>query len=210
MKRTIAIFTGKRAEYGPQYPIIKAINAHPDLTAICSLAGRTWTRTSGPPPKSEIERDGFASSRGEDDHAPRHAGRHGPGHRTASSAFPRGWTPSRPDFLVVYADRSRGLAAHRGTQMGFHRAHRKAATTGAAPGHSVRHAMTKLVAPHLPPKRRPPSAFCAQSWARSPGGVQRGLPALDLIARAYAGRRSWPTATAWTFRGRWPCSPSTP
>ena len=30
-KRKVAIFTGNRAEYGLQYPIIKAVNEHPDL-----------------------------------------------------------------------------------------------------------------------------------------------------------------------------------
>ena len=31
MRRKIAVFTGNRAEYGLQYPILKAINEHPDL-----------------------------------------------------------------------------------------------------------------------------------------------------------------------------------
>ena len=30
-KRVVAVFTGNRAEYGLQYPILKAIAAHPDL-----------------------------------------------------------------------------------------------------------------------------------------------------------------------------------
>ena len=30
-KRTIAIFTGNRAEYGLQYPILRAVDRHPDL-----------------------------------------------------------------------------------------------------------------------------------------------------------------------------------
>ena len=31
MKKIIAVFTGNRAEYGLQYPVLKAIDAHPDL-----------------------------------------------------------------------------------------------------------------------------------------------------------------------------------
>ena len=30
-KRIVAVFTGNRAEYGLQYPVLNAINDHPDL-----------------------------------------------------------------------------------------------------------------------------------------------------------------------------------
>ena len=38
-KRKIGIYTGNRAEYGLQYPIIKAIDAHPDLEYYLFVSG---------------------------------------------------------------------------------------------------------------------------------------------------------------------------
>ena len=38
-KRKIAIFTGNRAEYGLQYPIIKAIDARSDLEYFLLVSG---------------------------------------------------------------------------------------------------------------------------------------------------------------------------
>jgi UDP-N-acetylglucosamine 2-epimerase (non-hydrolysing)/GDP/UDP-N,N'-diacetylbacillosamine 2-epimerase (hydrolysing) len=38
-KRKIAIYTGNRAEYGLQFPIIKAIAGHPDLEYYLLVSG---------------------------------------------------------------------------------------------------------------------------------------------------------------------------
>jgi UDP-N-acetylglucosamine 2-epimerase (non-hydrolysing)/GDP/UDP-N,N'-diacetylbacillosamine 2-epimerase (hydrolysing) len=47
-KRTIAVFTGNRAEYGLQYPILKALTQHPDLDYKLIVSGahldNNWLR----------------------------------------------------------------------------------------------------------------------------------------------------------------------
>ena len=56
--RTIAVFTGNRAEYGLQYPILRAIAAHPDLDYRLIVSGAHLDPHFGRT-LEEIERDGF-------------------------------------------------------------------------------------------------------------------------------------------------------
>ena len=57
-KRTIAVFTGNRAEYGLQFPILKAIDAHPDLDYRLIVSGAHLDTDFGRT-LAEIEADGF-------------------------------------------------------------------------------------------------------------------------------------------------------
>jgi UDP-N-acetylglucosamine 2-epimerase len=57
-KRKIAIFTGNRAEYGLQYPIIKAVDQHPDLEYLLLVSGAHLDGNFGRT-LSEIQEDGF-------------------------------------------------------------------------------------------------------------------------------------------------------
>ena len=57
-KRTIAIFTGNRAEYGLQLPILRAVDAHPDLEYKLLVSGAHLDQKFGRTLK-EIQRDGF-------------------------------------------------------------------------------------------------------------------------------------------------------
>ncbi len=185
MKRKIAIFTGNRAEYGLQYPIIKAINAHPDLEGYLFVGGAHLDEDFGAT-KGEIERDGFAI----------HAEvsmtmRHDTLAATAQAigtgiiSLAEGLDALRPDFLVVYADRFEGLAAVvAGTQMGIPTAHIEGGdiTEGGALDDSVRHAMTKLS--HLHFTTNEEAAGRVRQLGEEPWRVFNvGFPALDLIAQ---------------------------
>jgi UDP-hydrolysing UDP-N-acetyl-D-glucosamine 2-epimerase len=184
-KRKIAIFTGNRAEYGLQYPIIKAINAHPDLEGFLFVGGAHLDEDFGAT-KNEIEKDGFAI------HAEvKMSMRHDTLASTAQAigtgiiSLSESLDALRPDFLVVYADRFEGLAAVvAGTQMGIPTAHIEGGdiTEGGALDDSVRHAMTKLS--HLHFTTNEEAAERVRKLGEEPWRVFNvGFPALDLIAQ---------------------------
>ncbi|MFZ2159391.1 MAG: hypothetical protein WAV72_25165, partial [Bradyrhizobium sp.] len=57
-KRKVAVFTGNRAEYGLQFPILKAINEHPDLEYQLIVSGAHLDSNFGRT-LEEIQGDGF-------------------------------------------------------------------------------------------------------------------------------------------------------
>ncbi len=57
-KRTIAVFTGNRAEYGLQYPILRAVDKHPDLDYRLLVSGAHLDTHFGRT-LDEIRSDGF-------------------------------------------------------------------------------------------------------------------------------------------------------
>ena len=57
-QRTIAVFTGNRAEYGLQYPILRAIDRHPDLDYRLLVSGAHLDQNFGST-LDEIRADGF-------------------------------------------------------------------------------------------------------------------------------------------------------
>jgi len=146
-KRKIAIFTGNRAEYGLQYPIIKAIAKHPRLRYYLFVSGAHLDEKFGYT-KKEIEKDGFKVWKEVKVNV------------KADNLFSTTQTIGyivielskalnelKPDFLIVYADRFEGLAAVvAGSQMGIPVAHVEGGdiTEGGALDDYVRHAMTKL------------------------------------------------------------------
>lgn len=146
-KRKIAIFTGNRAEYGLQYPIINAISKHPNLDYYLLVSGAHLDEKFGYT-KKEIEKDGFAvyeEIKGEVKKDDLYSTTQVIGHIIVNLST--ALKDLDPDFLVVYADRFEGLAAViAGSQMGIPVAHIEGGdvTEGGALDDYVRHAMTKL------------------------------------------------------------------
>lgn len=182
-KRIIAVFTGNRAEYGLQYPILKAIAAHPDLEYRLIVSGAHLDPNFGRTLK-EITDDGFQVHAEvkvdlESDTLYATAQAIGTGVISMSHALDR----IRPDMLVVYADRFEGFAAViAGTQMNVPTAHVEGGdiTQGGALDDSVRHAMTKLAHLHFTTNQQASNRVLAMG--EEPWRVHTvGFPAIDLI-----------------------------
>lgn len=184
MTRTIAVFTGNRAEYGLQYPILRAIDRHPDLDYRLIVSGAHLDDNFGRT-LAEIEADGFAVHAEvkidmESDTLTATARAIGSGIVSMSKALEE----LRPDMLVVYADRFEGFAAViAGTQMNVPTAHVEGGdlTEGGALDDSVRHAMTKLAHLHFTTNRQASNRILAmgeEDWRVH----TVGFPAIDLIA----------------------------
>ena len=183
-RRRVAVFTGNRAEYGLQYPILKAISEDSRLDYFLLVSGahlkEDFGRTVG-----EIESDGFRVHAEVKIEMPEDtlfatAQAIGSGVVSLSHALDE----LRPDFLVVYADRFEGLAAVvAGTQMGIPTAHVEGGdyTEGGTLDDSVRHAMTKLAHLHFTTNEQ--AAERVRRLGEEPWRVfDVGLPALDLVA----------------------------
>ncbi|NKB20044.1 MAG: UDP-N-acetylglucosamine 2-epimerase (hydrolyzing) [Alphaproteobacteria bacterium] len=184
MTRIIAVFTGNRAEYGLQYPVLRAIDDHPDLDYRLIVSGAHLDDNFGRT-LAEIEADGF-SIHAEvkidmaEDNLDATAQAIGSGVMSMGQALKE----LRPDILVVYADRFEGLAAVvAGTQMNVPTAHIEGGdlTEGGALDDSVRHAMTKLAHLHFTTNQQASNRILAmgeEDWRVH----TVGFPAIDLIA----------------------------
>ena len=182
-RRRVAVFTGNRAEYGLQYPILRALHADPRIETFL-LAGGAHLEENFGKTVAEIEADGFQVYRQVEirmAHDTLFATAQAIGSAVLSlSAI---LDELRPDVLVVYADRYEGFAAMiTGTQMNIPTAHIEGGdyTEGGALDDSVRHAMTKLAHLHF--------ATNAQAVKRILGLGEEawrvfnvGQPSLDLI-----------------------------
>jgi len=182
-KRRIAVFTGNRAEYGLQFPILRAIATHPELEYFL-LAGGAHLQGDFGKTLAEIEGDGFKVYRQvqiemQQDTLFATAQAIGSGIQSLSRILDK----LRPDFLVVYADRYEGFAAMiTGTQMNIPTAHIEGGdyTEGGALDDSVRHAMTKLAHLHFATNEQ--AAERIRRLGEEPWRVFNvGMPALDLI-----------------------------
>jgi len=181
--RKVAIFTGNRAEYGLQYPIIKAIAARGDLEYFLLVSGAHLQEDFGRT-KDEIQKDGFRVY-GEvrldmdGDTVLATAQAIGSGILNLSRVLEE----IRPDLLLVYADRFEGFAAViAGSQMNIPTAHVEGGdlTEGGALDDSVRHAMTKLSHLHFTTNEQ--AADRVRRLGEEPWRVFNvGFPALDLI-----------------------------
>src|SRR3989338_7076806 len=183
-KRKIAIFTGNRAEYGLQYPIIRAISRHPDLEYYLLVSGAHLQEDFGYTLK-EIEKDSFnvygeVKLTMEQDNLYGTAQAIGSGILSLSPFLDK----IKPDFFVVYADRFEGFSAIiTGTQMGIPTAHIEGGdiTEGGALDDSVRHAMTKLAHLHFTTNEQAKERIL--KLGEEPWRVFNvGFPAIDLIA----------------------------
>jgi UDP-N-acetylglucosamine 2-epimerase (non-hydrolysing)/GDP/UDP-N,N'-diacetylbacillosamine 2-epimerase (hydrolysing) len=182
-KRIVAVFTGNRAEYGLQYPILKAIAAHPDLDYRLIVSGAHLDSDFGRTLK-EIADDGFTIHAEvkinlESDTLYATAQAIGTGIVSMSRAL----AEIKPDLLVVYADRFESFAAViAGTQMNVPTAHVEGGdiTEGGALDDTVRHAMTKLAHLHFTTNQQASNRLLAMGeelWRVH----TVGFPAIDLI-----------------------------
>lgn len=182
-KRVVAVFTGNRAEYGLQFPILKAIAAHPALEYRLIVSGAHLDPHFGRT-LEEIRKDGFTP------HAEVKIEMKGDTKSSTANAIGTGVVSMaraldrlKPDLLVVYADRFEGFAALiAGTQMSIPTAHVEGGdvTEGGALDDSVRHAMTKLAHLHFTTNenaRRRILAMGEAAWRVH----NVGFPAIDLI-----------------------------
>lgn len=185
-KRVIAVFTGNRAEYGLQFPILKAIDEHPNLEYKLIVSGAHLDKNFGRT-LSEIEADGFRVAAEvkidlNEDSLAATAQAIGTGVVSMSKALQE----IKPDALVVYADRFEGFAALiAGTQMGIPTAHIEGGdiTEGGALDDSVRHAMTKLA--HLHFTTNEEAAWRVRQMGEEGWRVFNvGFPAIDLIKQS--------------------------
>ena len=182
--RIVAVFTGNRAEYGLQFPVLKAIRAHPNLDYRLIVSGAHLDPQFGRT-LSEIEVDGLSIHSevkidvvADDLDATAQA--IGSGVISVGKALGE----IRPDILVVYADRFEGFAASiAGSQMNIPTAHIEGGdlTEGGALDDSVRHAMTKLSHLHFTTNLQATNRIIAMG--EEPWRVHTvGFPAIDLIA----------------------------
>ncbi len=183
-KRIIAVFTGNRAEYGLQYPILRAIERHPDLDYRLLVSGAHLDPNFGKT-REEIQKDGFhidAEIKIEMDASNLYATAQaiGTGILSVSQALDK----LKPDMMVVYADRFESLAAiTASTQMNVPTAHIEGGdlTEGGALDDSVRHAMTKLAHLHFTTNQQATNRLLGmgeEDWRVHTAG----FPAIDLIS----------------------------
>ena len=183
-KRIIAVFTGNRAEYGLQYPILKAIDKHPNLDYRLLVSGAHLDSNFGRT-LDEIRDDGFRIEAEikiemDADSLIATAQAIGSGVLEISKALAK----IKPDLMIVYADRFEGLAAViAASQTNVPTAHVEGGdlTEGGALDDSVRHAMTKLSHLHFTTNAQASNRILAmgeEAWRVH----TVGFPAIDLIA----------------------------
>ena len=182
--RRVAIFTGNRAEYGLQFPVLKAVSEHPALDYLLLVSGAHLDNTFGRT-LEEIRNDGFridCEIRIEMNVDSRIATAHAIGEGVLSIS--KVLEQTRPDIVVVYADRFEGFAAViAASQMNIPIAHIEGGdlTDGGALDDSVRHAMTKLSHLHFTTNHQATNRVLAMG--EEPWRVHTvGFPAIDLIS----------------------------
>lgn len=182
--RRVAVFTGNRAEYGLQYPILRALSADSRFEYFLMVGGAHLQQDFGRTMK-EIEADGFRVHRQvdiemEQDTLFSTAQAIGTGVLSVSRIL----ADLQPDLFVVYADRFESFAAIiASTQMNVPTAHIEGGdyTEGGALDDSVRHAMTKLAHLHFATNEQ--AAERIRGLGEEPWRVHVvGFPALDLVA----------------------------
>ena len=185
-KRIIAVFTGNRAEYGLQFPVLKAIDAHSDLDYKLIVSGAHLDKNFGET-LAEIKRDGFRVS--EEVKIEMDAGTLESNVQAIGSgilSIGKALRKLKPDMMVVYADRFEGLAAVvASTQMNIPTAHIEGGdlTDGGALDDSVRHAMTKLSHLHFTTNQQASNRVLGmgeEKWRVH----TVGFPAIDMISES--------------------------
>ncbi|MEY8216220.1 MAG: UDP-N-acetylglucosamine 2-epimerase [Colwellia sp.] len=182
-KRKIAVFTGNRAEYGLQFPILKAIEKHENLEYQLIVSGAHLDGNFGST-LDEIRNDGFhidAEVKIQMDIDSQVATAQSIGSGIVSIS--RVLESLQPDILVVYADRFEGFAAIiAATQMNIPTAHLEGGdlTEGGALDDSVRHAMSKLSHLHFTTNQQATNRLLGmgeEAWRVH----TVGFPAIDMI-----------------------------
>ena len=183
-KIIIAVFTGNRAEYGLQFPVLKAIDAHPDLDYRLIVSGAHLDKKFGNT-LEEIKNDGFlvaAEVKIEMDAGTLESNVQAIGSGILSIG--EALNKIKPDIMLVYADRFEGFAAViASTQMNIPTAHIEGGdlTEGGALDDSVRHAMTKLSHLHFTTNQQASNRLLGmgeEAWRVH----TVGFPAIDMIS----------------------------
>ncbi len=183
-KRVIAVFTGNRAEYGLQFPVLKAIDNHPKLEYRLIVSGAHLDKNFGNT-LEEIANDGFhidAEVKIEMDASTLEANVQAIG--TGVLNIGKAIQKIQPDMMVVYADRFEGFSAViAATQMNIPTAHIEGGdlTEGGALDDSVRHAMTKLSHLHFTTNQQASDRILGmgdEAWRVH----TVGFPAIDMIS----------------------------
>ncbi|MBT4733299.1 UDP-N-acetylglucosamine 2-epimerase (hydrolyzing) [Candidatus Woesearchaeota archaeon] len=183
-KRIIAIFTGNRAEYGLQFPILKAIDNHPELEYRLIVSGAHLDKNFGNT-LDEITKDGFhisAEVKIEMDASSLEANVQAIG--TGILSIGKVLNKIKPDMIVVYADRFEGFSAViAATQLNIPTAHVEGGdlTEGGALDDSVRHAMTKLAHLHFTTNQQASNRVLGmgeEGWRVH----TVGFPAMDMMS----------------------------
>ena len=197
-KRTVCVFTGNRAEYGLQFPVLRAIGRHPELDYYLIVSGAHLDPNFGST-LEEIKEDGFhIDAEIKIDMDARSlfstAQAIGSGILSISQVL----SDLKPDIMLVYADRFEGFAAViAASQMNIPTAHIEGGdlTEGGALDDSVRHAMTKLAHLHFTTNQQATNRILAMGEEISRVHTV-GFPAIDLISE---GRFASTTETSETL-----------
>lgn len=170
----IAVFTGSRSEYGLLVPVMRAIDAHPELE-LAVVSGDPEPGTPEFPIAAHVpiarENEGPGST-------PRAIGR---GTIELTQAFEE----LGPDAVVIYGDRFEAFAAMiAASQMGLAVAHLEGGdlTQGGTLDDVVRHAMSKLAHLHFPTNED--AAARLKALGEEPWRITTaGFPPIDLIRK---------------------------
>ncbi|PPR16743.1 MAG: GDP/UDP-N,N'-diacetylbacillosamine 2-epimerase (hydrolyzing) [Alphaproteobacteria bacterium MarineAlpha9_Bin3] len=183
MKKKIAIFTGNRAEYGLQIPLLRAISKDPNLDYCLIVSGAHLDPNYGSTIR-EIEEDGFVVHEAIDIKS-------GSANLLATSnsigegiiKITKIIEKVKPDIFVIYADRYETFAAAiASSQTNTVTAHIEGGdiTEGGALDDSVRHAITKLSHIHFTTNQQASNRILAmgeEKWRVH----TVGYPGIDLI-----------------------------
>jgi len=183
-KRTVAVFTGNRSEYGLQYPVLRAIDQHPQLDYKLLVSGSHLDKNFGYT-LDEIKKDGFHIDENvkikidvdSQFSTPQAIG-------SAVLSIGSALNKFKPAITLVYGDRFEAFAAViASTQMNIPTAHVEGGdiTKGGALDDSVRHAMTKLAHLHFTTNEQASNRILAMG--EEPWRVHTvGFPAIDMIS----------------------------
>ena len=184
--KKIALFTGNRAEYGLQIPILEATKNHPNLDYLLFVSGAHLDPKYGDTHK-EIESDGYKI------HEHINIGRGDTDLFSTSRTISKGILEitkciekHSPDIFIVYGDRYESFAAAiSATQTNTITVHVEGGdiTKGGALDDNVRHAITKLSHFHCVTNQEAfdrVKALGEEEWRIK----LVGYPAIDLISKS--------------------------
>ncbi len=183
MKKKIAIFTGNRAEYGLQVPILREIDKDPDLEYLLIVSGAHLDTNFGST-IAEIKKDGFKIDETiitKDGSKSLYYTSHAIGEGII--AITNIIQKHKPDLFIVYADRYETFAAAiASSQTNTPTIHIEGGdvTEGGALDDSVRHAITKLSHIHYTTNEDSTKRIISmgeESWRVK----TVGYPGIDLI-----------------------------
>jgi GDP/UDP-N,N'-diacetylbacillosamine 2-epimerase (hydrolysing) len=183
MKKKIAVVTGTRAEYGILKPVLRAIEAAPELELALVVTGMHLSREFGYT-VAEIEKDGFriaarVNMLPASDTPAAMAESIGKGITGMVGA----WQRLKPDFILVLGDRTEPLAAAiSGAYMNIPLAHIHGGDVCGNIDDAARHAITRFAHIHFPATKQSTERILKmgeEAWRV----YLVGSPALDVILR---------------------------